>query len=275
MEMRKFIKKCLLALVIEGAVVYLFSLAVLAIEYYLDFDIIHFNGFEVIHSINKSKKKAAAKKLIIGDSTGNQLYSNYSYNDSVYSIACNRAITMAGQYFLLNNFFKANSGNLPKEVILVYHPLSFRDNLDRFAFHYLLKPFYNSDYPIDSVLNHYIVTVPFYRITKLRFVQASNYMPSYDLPQEKNVWFSTITKDYLAKIRQLCQSKGVAFRMVSSPVRSDIRAEVERTMSYYPDSSAYITDYKRTIRYFDKSLFKDKVHMIKADVPTDYYHFVN
>lgn len=76
------------------------------------------NGTEVYYALRNSKKKhSRVKRLILGDSVAMQLYPcSKQYNDAV-SLTCNAAITMAGFYFLMNNYLKTNSENPPEEVV--------------------------------------------------------------------------------------------------------------------------------------------------------------
>lgn len=100
------------------------------------------NGAEVYWSLQKSKLKKKVKKLLIGDSVGNLLYNNKKYNDSIYSLTCNQAVSMVGHYILLSNFIDTDAENLPKEVIVFMTPDSFSNNLDQeFTYHYFFETF--------------------------------------------------------------------------------------------------------------------------------------
>ena len=58
------------------------------------------HGHEVYTSIKKSKEKTKIKKLIIGDSTANQLYNTETdTTSSIYSLTCNQAIGIVGHFF--------------------------------------------------------------------------------------------------------------------------------------------------------------------------------
>ena len=88
------------------------------------------HGAEIYHSIFKSKQKSKAKKLLLGDSVGNQLFSNVNYNDTINSLACNAAIEMVGHYILLNNYI--NAGNKFDTVFMVLTPFTFRKNFKNY-----------------------------------------------------------------------------------------------------------------------------------------------
>ncbi len=106
-------------------------------EYYLE-------GNGIYKCIDKSKQKHESKKLLLGDSVGDQLFPIHSTYKSINSVACNKAIGVVGQYILLKNYL--DTGNQVDTVFLVYNPESFLNNLDEvYTFHYLLKPFYTPD----------------------------------------------------------------------------------------------------------------------------------
>ena len=102
-------------------------------------------GREIYQAIGKSQRKTNIKKLIIGDSTGNQFFNVFTDEDSIYSLACNQVIGMCGHYFLLDDFLK--NGNRPEHVYMIFNVFSFSNNLDQnYTFHYFLKPFYKKEY---------------------------------------------------------------------------------------------------------------------------------
>ena len=233
------------------------------------------NGVEVYHSISKSKESKKVKKLLLGDSVGNQLYSNNSYNDSIYSLTCNQAISLAGHYFLLNNFFKSNENQLPEEVILLYIPFAFRNNLDIYAYHYFLKPFYNDEYKdlMDEYLTNRIKQIPYYYLTQIPIVKESNYSPKYSLTvdSDPSELFSPISQTYLLNIINLCNKHNVHFRLESGPIREDRRIELDEliasTTFHYKD---VINNYLSNIVYYDDSLYIDRVHFDSKYIPNDF-----
>src|SRR3954453_6937291 len=100
MGVRKFVTKFLIFALIAFPVLTFKNL----LFYYTDSYKSSVFGAEIYTSIQKSKMKKKVKKLLIGDSVGNQLYDNGVYNGSIFSLTCNQAISMVGQYILLSNF---------------------------------------------------------------------------------------------------------------------------------------------------------------------------
>ena len=233
-------------------------------------------GSEVYWSILKSKTKKQVKKLLLGDSVAKQLYDNYEYNDSIYSLCCNQAVTMAGHYFLLNNFLETNKDQLPEEIIMMYFPFSLVNNVDMYAYNYLLKPFYNDEYKklMDDYLLEQIKKIPFYYISQFPFIKTSNYSPEYYLEYEKEGLFSTVSKIYLEKIVQLCNEKNVAFRFEPAPIKEGNKETVEyykQIKTNLPDIGSEMLDYYfENIRYFEDSLFRDFGHFKREYIPHDY-----
>ena len=174
-------------------------------------------GNEIYRAIEKSRKKTSYKKLILGDSTANQFYNCKEKNpDSAYSLCCNQAIGMIGQYILLNNYI--NAGNRPDSVFLVYTPFSFWDNLDQvYTYHYFLKPFYydeNKPLMTKTVIEQ-IRKIPKYWACHVPFILTTGWAPDIK-PQERHYSFlSPISAEYLAKIDSL--SKEYRFDLEITP----------------------------------------------------------
>ncbi|MBE5321994.1 hypothetical protein IM793_22760 [Pedobacter sp. MR2016-19] len=235
------------------------------------------NASEVYQSIFKSKRKSHANTLLIGDSVCGQLYPVTEYNGEIYSIPCSQATTLAGQFFLLNNFFKANKNDLPKQVILVYTPFSFQNNLDHFAFNYLLKPFYNDEYIslFDDNLKKQVSHIPFYKLTQFPFTRAVNFSPSYDGDLKKSKLLSPISESYLIKIDSLCARNDVKFVLKPTPVKKSFFSEIQN-IKVDSNSKAYriVSNYKVQIQYLPDTLFADNVHFKKEYIPKDYFKLV-
>lgn len=233
------------------------------------------NGSEVFKSIYKSKKHKKVKKLIIGDSVAEQLYSANEYNDSIYSLTCNQAITLAGQYCLLDNFLRINKDSLPEKVILFYNPFSLQNNLDKFAFHYFLKTFYyNNEYNMyfDSTVTHRVHEIPYYYIAGFSIIKSINYSPAYTLPEENgNDWLSPISKSYLPKISKLCKYNHIDFEFLPSPIRYSRKNEIK---NIYKDTTTLMQNYIHKIRLMNDTLFIDKGHFKHNYVPKDYLNLM-
>jgi len=244
-------------------------------------DIKNLIGYDVYHSIFKSQsKKKGVNTLLLGDSVGKQAYDNRSYNDSIYSLACNQAISLIGQYILLENFLETFESPENLEVILIYRPSSFNNDLDQpYTFNYFLKPFY--DDKISKILTSHaenkIKKIPYYYLAKYKPIKKSNWSPSYMISNNytNNFKISKTSSEYLNKINNLCISKKVKSFKIICPFMSN--------QFSFKDFSIFkknIEDYNLTqvfdgyfnkIIFLDKSLFMDGVHLKdKSTLPNNY-----
>jgi hypothetical protein len=228
------------------------------------------NGKEIIKAIYKSKKTKKIKKLLIGDSVAEQIYSVDNYNDSIYSLTCNQAITLAGQYCLLYTFLNNNKDNLPQEIILYYNPFSLQNNLDKFAFHYFLKTFYYNN-TFEDLLNNDIIKnriqhIPYFYIAKFNIIKSINYSPIYSLKNDASKLVSPISELYLNKIDSLCNAYKVPLKFLPSPIRISRKQEIENLK---PRGNKLIDEYYSKIIFMNDSLFQDPVHFKKEYIPSD------
>jgi hypothetical protein len=223
-------------------------------------------GHEVYSSIQKSKKRTKIKKLIIGDSTANQLYNTESDTTSgIYTLACNQAIGMVGHFLLLNNYLKA--GNRPEDVYLIYNPLGYWDNLDQiYTYHYFLKPFYKKEYKpfFTKTVIEQIHKIPYYYICDLPPVYTSSWAPEKKDEKRNYTFLSPVSKEYLAKIDSL--SKAYVFNLhyvspfVSKYWRDSINSfNIDETKGY--SFTKDLNYYMKNIKYIDDSCFSDHLHL--------------
>lgn len=223
-------------------------------------------GNEIYKAIEKSKKKTKYKKLILGDSTANQFYNCKEEDpDSAYSLSCNQAIGMVGQYILLNNYIKA--GNRPDTVYLIYTPFSFWDNLDQvYTYHYFLKPFYYDDYKplMTNTVKQQIRKIPKYQLCHIPYIQTTGWAP--DIKQERRDYsfLSPISKEYLLKIDSLSYKYKFTFNIIPTFVAEHWRDSINHfNHNEYADCSLKneISNYLGNIPYLADSCFLDEVHL--------------
>ena len=223
-------------------------------------------GEEIYLSIKKSKQKSDCKILIIGDSTGKQIFDNREENDSINSLACNQAIGVVGQYLLLNNYF--NAGNKPEIVYMLYTPFSFKDNLDQvYTFHYFLKPFYTKEYKdhfSEQVLDQ-IAKIPFSYLSHEPLILTSNWAPDFKCKDATDYTFlSPISKAYLKKIKNLCMAHQVDFFIIPPPIKISNKERIEQfNKNEYRKCSFEneLNDYFDNIIYLSNDFFVDDVHL--------------
>ena len=235
-------------------------------------------GYEIYHSIFKSKQKKKTKKIIIGDSVGRQLFSNETDNESLNSLACNKSISMAGHFFLLNNYL--NAGNQVDTVFLVFTPFSFQNNLnDVFTFHYFLKPFYTNEYKplFTKLVNDQIHKIPYYYFCRFPNILTSNWAPDFKSKDKTDDSFlSPISIEYLIKIKELSRKHHFKVIILPTPTRISRKAEVERMMKTGITNNnlgAEFNNYFENIIYLNDKDFIDEVHLKREKLAyfTDYY----
>lgn len=230
-------------------------------------------GDEIYNAIEKSKKKTKIKRLILGDSTGFQLFNNYDPDDVFYSLACNQAISVAGQYFLLLNFL--NSGNHPECVYMIFNPFGLKNNLDqKFTYHYFIKPFYTSEYKplMTNTVQQQIEKIPYYWASQIPNIKASTWAPTYktpDNPQDSVLFMSQISREYLNKIDSLSQVH--SFRLIIYPTFAS-EANKQRINNLRGEDlnditcSSQFCNFFDNITFFDDSLFVDGLHLKEPEI---------
>lgn len=233
--------------------------------------------------VSKTKTNKKIKKLIMGDSTGHALYPSEKEYDSIASMACNQAITFAGQYFLLKNYLETNKDNLPQEIIFLATPESFGNDVDQFAYQYFLKPFpileYKSLYT-DHLYSR-IKTIPFYWTANLPFIQTSGYTPRVSVPAyTERIHLSELTYEYLVLIDLITKEYNVPFRMVSTPVRDDNQQGIEKVSQDLRTIGSkrlahLLEPYIESITFYPSELFFDHVHLKDTETPKDYLGILN
>jgi len=259
--MKQFLLNCILAGAAFIFILYLSCFIGNRIITKYDVNVFQLYGFEVKHSIYKSKKHKKVKKLLLGDSVANQLYSNNDCNGEIYSLASTQAISVAGQYFLLNNFIESNKDDLPDEVIFLYSPFSLGYNFDKFTYHYFLKPFFNKEYIkyFDKNLLARVEQIPQYKTAQFLLINCSNYSPRY-------------------KIIDICANNGISLKLVSTPIRKSRKNEfgnLLRNLQKGNKQSELLRQYISSVTYYDDEMFGDPSHFKKEFVPKDYLSLNN
>lgn len=234
-------------------------------------------GQEVYESINKSKKRSKARKLLIGDSVGKQLFPIEKYNDTINSLACNQAIGMIGQYILLRNYLKA--GNLIDTLYIVTTPFAFKNNLDQiYTFQYFAKPFYNSQFDefISEKALAQLNKIPYISLSRDPNVLTSNWSPDFISSDKINFTFlSPISVEYLLKIKKLSVLNKFKLILLSVPVSYANKKEIEN-INKLEVINAGLSDlfegYFDKIKYLNDTNYIDRVHFKR---PVDFKELVS
>jgi hypothetical protein len=233
----------------------------------------------VYEAIKKSKQRKKAKKLILGDSVAYLLFP--WDNSDVSSLACVQGVSFAGYYILLKNFLETNHDSLPDKVIILFHPTVLVNNLDqRYTYNDFLKPFYcreNMPYFTETVFKQ-VHQIPYYYLSQFPLIKISNWAVA---PRQKAQGFpgymSPITKEYLVRIKNLCDSLHVNYFLVPPPINSIMRHKIEEARPVIRKEAAQLNMqvkfdiYLNNIQYMDSSLYRDERHFKKdLKVNTEY-----
>ena len=225
--------------------------------------LIKVQGHEIRTAERKSRQHTAKKvrKLILGDSTGCGLYPAWHSYNNIVSLACNQAISMAGQYFLLKNYLEANSDNLPQEIVLLCNAGIFSNDLDEFAYHYFLKPFpvwrYKKLYT--AHLYERVESIPLYWTAYLPFVHASRFTPEESVPEiESEMQVSEIAYEYLLLIDSLTQSYNIPLKCVATPIREDRKHFTEKICQNIENASP--EQLKYLFKQYNKRIFEHDIN---------------
>lgn len=227
-------------------------------------------GREIYWAIDKSKKKTGKKKLVLGDSTGNQFFNNQEDDDSIYSLACNQSISMVGHYILLHNFIMA--GNRPDKVYMVFRPFSFGNNLDdNYTYHYFLKKFYyndNKQYMTETVMKQ-IYKIPYYWFCHFPTIQTTTWAPKYSHSKRDYTFLSPITREYIGKIDSLSNKYNFKVIIVPTFVSESLKQSVEQFNKHEIDEidgHVLFEDYLNKIEYLPDSCFWDGTHLTHPEI---------
>ena len=223
-------------------------------------------GSEVYYSIEKSKKKSPAKKVLLGDSVGKQLYDNYENNDTINSLACNQAISIAGQYMLLHNYIEA--GNKIDTAYVFFTPFSFTNNLNQvFTYNYFVKPFYRKENAalITPLVRQQVEKIPYTAIAQYPCVLTNNWTPDFESKDPVNYTIlSPVGAEYLHKISDLAKQNHFRLVMISAPTSDKKKKEVEALDKSEIVKNHLEEEFKgffESIIYLDEANFSDGTHL--------------
>lgn len=225
------------------------------------------NG-QIYYAITKSKiKHPDSEVFVLGGSVADQMYNNRMYNDRINSLCTVFPVTMSGQYLLLMKLIE-NNDLKGRKVYLISHPNGFMAAYNEASiFHYLLKPFYNSDFSghFDNKLKLLIDQQPFREFARLPMIKVSNWSPSFqqlDLSTH-NQGMSDNSIHYLKKMDSLSSVYGFEFVVLPSILSDSYKdvgfKELKETINHHQLSN-------RFKKYFESMLFMDEKHF------SDGYH---
>lgn len=231
---------------------------------------------EVYHVISKSKSKNKGKTVLIGDSVARQIFNNRKHYNTIYSLACNQAISMAGHYFLVNNYLK--SGNEIDTLFLFFNPFSFDNNLHQLTtYNYFIKPFYKEEYlPLFTEnVNKQVAKIPFHEWSQYPPLLTCNWSPDFSTEGDSGFTFlAPVSIDYLNKIKELAVKHNFELILLPTPVSVEKKPLVEKLNKKEIVDNNFENEFKgyfESILYLEDDNFVDGVHLSDPEAYTFYY----
>ena len=262
--MKKFILKSSLFLVVSFLFIFIMSTFLLHTKI---FKLNYYPEKVIYTAIDKSKKNNNSTTLLLGDSVANQIFNNEEEFEKLNSLATNRAISLAGQYFLLNDYLK--TGNKIDTLIMLFVPWSFKNNLDQiYTYHYFLKPFYNSEYSdqFSKLVLTQIDKLEYNSFSQFPPIKITPWAPKFTPPNSFNFTFlSPISVDYLNKISHLSKQYNFSVKIIAPPISYERKLYIEnidKSEILQTELSSELFDYLEKVKFENKSNFSDGTHLI-------------
>jgi hypothetical protein len=183
---------------------------------------------DVYQVIEWSHKSTEYRKVILGDSVTRQIFPPETQADSdYYHLASNQAISMLGQYIILENYLKNNASHTD-EVVLIMVPWGLSNNLDQpWTFNYVLLPFFSEEN--ESYISDYALTRikrnPYYFLSRIKLLRYFAVYMRIDYSEVKGGWnwpdqdyLSPLSIEYIKRMNRLCNEYNIAFRILPGPL---------------------------------------------------------
>lgn len=235
-------------------------------------------GPELYYAIDLAGTETGYEEVIIGDSVARLVFAPeyQDETDKMCYLATNQAITVLGNYLLLNEYLENNSQT--KTVYYILRPQSLGNPLwYNLSYQYFIIPFYNDRYKgyIDEATCEYIEERfgKIYATNELvkSFIDKNSYyldvylnnILEQQLEERDEKHISKLAAGYLAKMKSLCDEKGVELKVICAPLPDTEDnhdwEEMKEQFAYYGISDI-MADYFTDNDYYDESCFQDAAH---------------
>jgi len=221
---------------------------------------------QVYERILKSKSSMECDTLVIGDSVGNQLC-NFYWTDNY--LATTGSITAAGYYILASNAIQRN--DILQCIMLVSYPTALGWYFEnKKTYNGFVKPFFTFDNlkHLDELVMKKMMQKPF-GLAMISY--GMKILPFNDLDYSKKMdWdkLSDISIHYLKKIKNLCDSNGIEFYLISPYVSE---SQYKKTNGF-SDIKVQVSDlgledifngYFENMKIIDDKYYVDHIHYNK------------
>lgn len=222
----------------------------------------------------RAREQDGTTQLVIGDSICRQMFSGVSeYNPETSILATNAALMITGQYLLAEEYLKAHPDTT--DIFLIMHPLTITRTIDtewsyRYAFmtysetdtlQYLDK---NTMKAMRGVYGSFFMNKWVVRLVEDSPIARKLALSYMDFNREDYVQSSPfeIADQYIKKLYDLCEEKGVELHLYSSPVSEFYREQVEELEESFRGTwiSSRYPDYMNDILYYPSEWSEDMSH---------------
>lgn len=281
--MRKFYTKTIIFLLLLVLLVGLFDYISLkdpwrkVVAVYTDseeFISVNVGASEIKPYIEKVQTKDNTTKLIIGDSVCKQMFDGLQeYNPDICITGSNAAIAMSGQYILAKEYIE-NHPNAT-DIYMFLLPGSLSTSYDTtWGYQYTVMPWVETDTLklldantieiMESVYGSFFMKPVIVELIDKSAVNRKLYLNMLDDTKEGYQQKSRfeIADQYIKKIFDLCQEKGIKLHLEPCPVVNSQRESMENIKEEYKETWLYtqFPDYLEEVLYYPDEEARDGVH---------------
>ncbi|MCX7046401.1 MAG: hypothetical protein NTX50_13065, partial [Candidatus Sumerlaeota bacterium] len=232
---------------------------------------------EVYIAISRSHKSAPYDTVVLGDSVANQFFieeleKKYRY----YTLTSNAAITLVGQYILVENIIRSNPGKLKRIYLVARTGCISSDQLStRYAYNYFILPFVNrgnKDFIEKEVKDKLSVSI-WYKLGQISiFKLFPNIIQGPDLRQLKkyesseansNNLLPSINIIYIKKMLEACHRRNIELHIVSPPLpeRDCDRQKMRSLFETSGIDRKIAMEYLNSMKVYAPDDFTDTIHV--------------
>lgn len=222
----------------------------------------------------KARQQDGTMQLVIGDSICRQMFEGVSeYNPETSILATNAALMITGQYLMAEEYLRNHPDTT--DVFLVMHPLTLTRTFDtEWSYRYAVMTYVETDtmqYLDDNTIDAIESTFGdfFLNGSVVRLIEDSpvarklglSYINNNKVSYEQSSSFE-IADQYVKKLYDLCEEKGVELHFYSSPVAEYYREEMTELSESYKGTwmSSRYPDYFNDIWYYPTEWSEDLSH---------------
>ena len=199
-------------------------------------------------------KNKEYETILLGDSLAKNSFSTLNIHQNILDLTSNQAISMAGNYYLLERYIKNNK--VPKKIYLFFIPEFLQNNLDQNTTYLYFETVFNKENEINEIMsikpnlfkNNFNIN-KYFESRKKSIMFLNHYTPKKRLNYEeidessliKKVDFinkkissriaksnnyrhvmKDIPKIYLKRIIDFCKNNNIEFTVIIEPIPSEI-----------------------------------------------------